>query len=1097
MDVFRRYGNLLRADGTNQLQRLLPGLEADYIVPDERALSDLMDYALQVAKEVRFYDMSGQAVGDWRALVESFLDPGTLDVPDEDPRILPLSSLDALLASRNDWPPHVVLFVTFLRLFQHLQQDLNQLTAKHLQHYFERELGLERRAAVGDQVHVIFDLARNAAPTLLRSGTALDAGKDAQGRTLTYVLPSEQVISAAAVSGMRRLVVERDRRRNRRFFVAGGFTPLEGAAGYTFGLPQLDVDPSRRFMTELSLGFAIASPILQLAEGERTINVRARLRTPDPTRAPINTQGIAYGLTVALTGAQGWLTPDSVTATLIQAQFDDPPELAITLTLGVGADAVVAFDSALHGTDLASNQPVLRCLVSGESAVYELLDGLVVTDVSIDVAVKGVRDLAVQNADGALNASQPLPLFGSQPALGAAFYIGSAEVFAKRLTSLRCHLTWQAPPADLYAHYSAYFDVKDDVLRGMLPNSFRVDLDLLYDRVFYPLLPNQSLFAIDPKDTRTLFADPTVFDLAFGAHPYVAQPDLELPAILDSGTRFGFLRMVLEGPTAAELSLKATTIPFEAFGHTAFSRRYANTALILSRPNPPAGTELPAAPYTPILSKLSLDYTATTSFVSGDRRASGSFFVCGPFGCARASDTIAARLVPMIDGQAWLVLGVEKFEAPGLLSLLFQIDAGTATANEVLGSGETEWSFLSGDVWRALPAAAMLSDSTQGFQKPGLIVLAIPSEATREHGTLPSGLVWLRALIRRAPDSAARTFAIRTQAALAQFAPGAVPMQEYLAHLQSGLPANTITRLRDRMADIKRVQQPYPSFGGASGETEREYFRRASERLRHRNRAVTAWDLERLVLEAFPEVFKVKCLPHTDAAGNAKAGHTALVIVPSLRRAGGSNVLEPRAGEVLLAAIRKFLAPLVSPFATVHVIRPIFERIRVEARVAFAAGRDPGFHAALLNDELRRFLSPWAFQEGEDILFGARIYRSEILAFIEGRAYVDHLTDLKLYHSFDGARREGIGFMTIGTDFFIRANPRPGIADMQVGATLVVGRGVEVAETTQPHAILVSHPDHLIASITPDVEDCAGVTTLGIGYMTIGLDFRPQPEPGA
>jgi hypothetical protein len=28
------------------------------------------------------------------------------------------------------------------------------------------------------------------------------------------------------------------------------------------------------------------------------------------------------------------------------------------------------------------------------------------------------------------------------------------------------------------------------------------------------------------------------------------------------------------------------------------------------------------------------------------------------------------------------------------------------------------------------------------------------------------------------------------------------------------------------------------------------------------------------------------------------------------------------------------------------------------------------------------------------------------------------------------------------------------------------------------------------------VEDCAGVTTLGIGYMTIGLDFRPQPEPG-
>src|ERR1041385_3529478 len=41
-DLFRRYGNLLRSDGTNQLQRLLPALEADYIVPDERSFSDLV-----------------------------------------------------------------------------------------------------------------------------------------------------------------------------------------------------------------------------------------------------------------------------------------------------------------------------------------------------------------------------------------------------------------------------------------------------------------------------------------------------------------------------------------------------------------------------------------------------------------------------------------------------------------------------------------------------------------------------------------------------------------------------------------------------------------------------------------------------------------------------------------------------------------------------------------------------------------------------------------------------------------------------------------------------------------------------------------------
>ena len=115
-DLFRRYGNLLSSDGTNQLQRLLPALEADYIVPDERALSDLVDYAYRVAAEVRYYELSGQASGDWRALFQSLLVPGT-------DSIRPTGDLQLLLASRSDWPPHLALFLVLLKLFQILQSD--------------------------------------------------------------------------------------------------------------------------------------------------------------------------------------------------------------------------------------------------------------------------------------------------------------------------------------------------------------------------------------------------------------------------------------------------------------------------------------------------------------------------------------------------------------------------------------------------------------------------------------------------------------------------------------------------------------------------------------------------------------------------------------------------------------------------------------------------------------------------------------------------------------------------------------------------------------------------------------------------------------
>jgi hypothetical protein len=60
---------------------------------------------------------------------------------------------------------------------------------------------------------------------------------------------------------------------------------------------------------------------------------------------------------------------------------------------------------------------------------------------------------------------------------------------------------------------------------------------------------------------------------------------------------------------------------------------------------------------------------------------------------------------------------------------------------------------------------------------------------------------------------------------------------------------------------------------------------------------------------------------------------------------------------------------------------------------------------------------------------------------------------------------------------------------MTIGDDFIVGRPLEVAETTQPHAILVSHPEHLITPVAAGAEICLGTTTLGIGYMTIGLDF--------
>lgn len=1081
MDLFRRYGNLLRPDGTNQLQRLLPGLEADYVVPDERSFADLLDYAHRVAAEVRYYDLSGQSTGDWQALLETLLVPGT-------DRMRSTEELQLLLASRSDWPPHLVLFLAFLKLFRHLQDDLNELTRRHLLHYYVKQLGLRLHAPERDSVHAILELAQNAAATRLPAGTLLDGGKDGAGRPLTYALQNEIVVNAATVARLRRMVVDEDTQHHRRVFVADGFAALEGPGGYTFGRRQLDLDVSQRFMQEAPLGFAVAAPILGLAEGERRITLRAHLRMS--TADPLNTQGLTEAVTVTLSGAEGWLTPDHVEATLMTDGGSGLPALDLVIDIGSASPAIVTFDPALHGPGMISDRPVLRCLVRGASGAFDLFDRFNVERIDLTVNVSGLRDVVVQNDESPLDANKPMPLFGSQPRIGSVFYVGSAEVFSKKLDSLTFNLEWKSPPDDLFEHYRGYFDTVTNALSDTFANNFRVTVDLLHDRVFRRLLVNQTLFEPVTTDISAMTANAGAFDFALQGLDYREQPDLQVPETFTALSRAGFARLVLSEPTRNDFAAFASVVPFEALGHPVFARRYANQAIALATWTSGPKPLLPSEPYTPVLSSLTLDYHATATLVPNDDQPA-AYFVVGPHGAIRAPRVAQARLVPRLGARAELLLGIRNLQPPGALTLYFEIDAGTATSANALATGDTKWSYLAaGDEWRPLSAGSLLIDSTLGFQSAGIIAIQVPAEATLAHQSLPSELVWLRAAIDKPPESAARTLSIRTQAALARFEPGAAPLADFATHLRQGLPAATIKALVQRNAAIRSITQPRASFEGRGPDSDEDYIRRASERLRHRHRPVTPWDIERLALERFPEVFKAKCLPHTDAGGIARAGHAALAVVPNLRRGGAANPLEPRAAEELLARIAEYFEGLGTPFLDLHVIRPVFERIRVEAKVVFTRGRDPGYYSGVLNEDLRRFLSPWAYLDGEDIQFGARIYRSEILAFIEGREYVDHLVGLRIYHTYSGIKSEGIGAMSIDDDFIIHARPKPGLGEMRIGDDFIVGRAVEAAGTTQAHAILVSHPQHLITAVAPGEEVCSGVTTLGIGYMTIDLDFE-------
>ena len=94
------------------------------------------------------------------------------------------------------------------------------------------------------------------------------------------------------------------------------------------------------------------------------------------------------------------------------------------------------------------------------------------------------------------------------------------------------------------------------------------------------------------------------------------------------------------------------------------------------------------------------------------------------------------------------------------------------------------------------------------------------------------------------------------------------------------------------------------------------------------------------------------------------------------------------------------------PYTKIDVQNPLFEPIELDFMVMFRHGYNNGLYEHQLQEDLRKFLAPWAYEEGQEIGLGGKIYKSSILNFIEERPYVDFVTFFKMnqYDQYGNAR---------------------------------------------------------------------------------------------
>ncbi len=175
------------------------------------------------------------------------------------------------LQNNSAQEPHVSLYLAFVFLFRRLNKQLNQLTEAHLDFYYQQVLRLSAKDLTPDQVYVIFELAQGFDNFNLLENTSLDAGNDAEGNKLEYLLDHNIVVDRAKVEACHTLFLKTNQDHT-------AYESLYSQTAEQVGNSLTNVvrweemtDSILANKAKAEVGIAISDPILKLGDGIRFI----------------------------------------------------------------------------------------------------------------------------------------------------------------------------------------------------------------------------------------------------------------------------------------------------------------------------------------------------------------------------------------------------------------------------------------------------------------------------------------------------------------------------------------------------------------------------------------------------------------------------------------------------------------------------------------------------------------------------------------------------------------------------------------------------------------------------------------------------------
>lgn len=948
--------------------------------------------------------------------------------------------------------PALALLDVFLRHYGEVAACFNRRWDGWAGFYFRRVLRACCRDAVADRTWLAFGRMPGGGEVIVPGGTAFTAGRNEEGKPVCYRSLETVRVEEGTLERVRTFYPEKDPDR----FPAArlGFV----TSVWEQRLQPEGSGPQRLFGgsegVRLPLGLMIESPMLVMKEGRRTLRVTFGLTEESGVFFRQLTEQVAAGDGEKPEEASGRLLKDAFLLSLSTEEgWTEVPgyaavqrqgEIMLAFTLGKEYLPVVAAGAEQHG--LVTRWPVLRLQMNPDAWLfpYSWMAKVKCERVKLQVEAVGLTALKIYGGMGEVDISAPFYPFGVQPEKGARLVLGSYEMALKPLGRVRLLCKWlqlPAGPEGFYGHYREYE-------QGIGNGSFRVETQWLNKKKWKATEgPVRELFA--PADGKTLpFAGAlsessgVVWELGGYMEPLnITEEEYEYGRVTD-----GFLRLVLVEPEMG-------------FGHVLYRQLFAEVMMANARRKRPLTP--PSLPVSPLLEGVEAGYEAGEElyFGAGARQGRSRVFYLNGTETAACNPVATDRpfaLAEEAGSSGALLLGFGRME--GCDRIRFFVEVAPAGEEIDLRDEGTEadaplWSVRQGKAWKTLHPEAVVRDTTSGFIDSGVVELLLPDRVTEDWQD-EEGILWLRAVFR---SELIRKMAVKG------FYLNVAEVVLDIETLGSGqgwdgrLAAGSITGAVGKIPGVSEVRQLLPGKGGRKKEDEATLNGRVVHRIRHRNRAVTPADYEDLVLEHFPQVVKVKCLPGLDSKGAERKGIVTLVVIPQTE--GGKEF--PLCTHDLLLDVEHFLQPLAGAHVLIDAVNPLYEEMTVRCRIGVEPGRSAGETILRLRQRIGNLIAPWKTEGGMPV-FGYRFGLQELRNVImedEGVAALGGLSVLqvcrqgkRLYrldeYEASGHMPERIGAScawgipvpsvnhVIGTGG--EWLPESGIGEVEIGRTLVV-----------------------------------------------------------